>query len=258
MRNAAGTAALFRVVFAAIMLPAFSAGCSLRTGGTMKVDDDGGADSAADADIRTEGDSGDGLDTTPDADGADIAEIRDTAEGRDSHEDDGADADMEPECVPECGDRQCGLDPVCFRELCGTCNDPYTCDGTGMCTCAGGGVVCGSLCCDAGQCCVAEMCITPYCDPAWMCGDDGCDGACGGCDSGQCCIEHTCITPFCNPDWACGRDKCGNLCSSCPNETNPPDCLFCMEHSCVAGSVCDETACCWPFEYCDGTGHCTT
>lgn len=52
------------------------------------------------------------------------------------------------------------------------------------------------------------------------CGDDGCGGSCGTCDVGDVCHENVweshCCTPYCDPAWECGLDGCGRLsCGTC-------------------------------------------
>ena len=51
--------------------------------------------------------------------------------------DDGSDTprpDIEPMCEQNCGNRECGPDPVC-KESCGTCDAPYSCNADGQCEC---------------------------------------------------------------------------------------------------------------------------
>ena len=53
------------------------------------------------------------------------------------------------DCTPECGDRECGLDPVCGVEDCGTCPEGETCNGdTGTCglPSCDGGILIDDLC----------------------------------------------------------------------------------------------------------------
>ena len=72
---------------------------------------------------------------------------------------------VEEACVPQCGDRMCGVDPVC-GEPCGTCSATETCNASGQCvddTCTpscgfqqcGVDPVCGESC---GTCAASETC----------------------------------------------------------------------------------------------------
>jgi hypothetical protein len=80
----------------------------------------------------------------------------------------GACGDDDASCVPSCSGRECGWDPICGTQACGTCPmDRPTCSAaTGLCS----GVIC-----------------TPNCTGR-ECGNDGCDGTCApGCPAGQTC-----------------------------------------------------------------------
>ena len=79
------------------------------------------------------------------------------------------------DCVPDCGSRECGLDPVCGRQNCGTCDDGYSCQ-DGECVEGACEPDCGSRECGL--------------DP--VCGTQNC-GTCGegsSCQSGQC-VENS-------------------------------------------------------------------
>ncbi|HRR73540.1 MAG TPA: formylglycine-generating enzyme family protein [Myxococcota bacterium] len=82
--------------------------------------------------------------------------------------------DVDPLCVPECGDRVCGPDPVCGKS-CGTCDASTTCNSQGQCECVrdctgrvcGLDPVCGEPCgaCDENWVCVLSgKCIAPTAD----------------------------------------------------------------------------------------------
>jgi hypothetical protein len=78
------------------------------------------------------------------------------------------------DCVPECGTRECGLDPVC-ETSCGTCGTGETCE-DGVCT------VC-----------------TPQCGTR-QCGvDPVCGQSCGTCNAGENCVNGQCIVVVVNP-----------------------------------------------------------
>ncbi len=98
------------------------------------------------------------------------------------------------ECVPDCGDRVCGLNNC--GELCGFCPHPKVCD-------------------EAGQC--VAICVIE-CEGKF-CGGDGCGGACGTCPEGlDCGDDGVCYEPSCEPDClgkVCGADGCGGDCGVC-------------------------------------------
>ncbi|HEY4059565.1 MAG TPA: hypothetical protein VGM39_23260, partial [Kofleriaceae bacterium] len=96
-----------------------------------------------------------------------------------------------PTCVPACGDRECGLDPVCHTP-CGTCDSGETCSAQGSCegaeptciptTCAAQGAECGIV--DDG------------CGHSLTCGSCTGGEACGAMSPNKCdpgvCTPHTC------------------------------------------------------------------
>lgn len=91
------------------------------------------ADGDADADTDTDSDS----DSDADSDGdSDIDADADIDEVHDADEDDAfvppiPDADG---CTPECGERECGPDPVCGSPVCGACPDlASACNVSGQC-----------------------------------------------------------------------------------------------------------------------------
>ena len=113
------------------------------------------------------------------------------------------------ECQPDCGERDCGLDPVC-QTSCGSCLESQTCSPLGVC----------------------EECI-PDCTGK-CCGSDGCGGDCpDNCAvSGETCNSTTCECEFI-PECIDGETQCvGDLVQNCTNgswhttadcsETNQP------------------------------------
>ena len=95
-------------------------------------------------------------------------------------------------CVPDCEDKECGLD--------------------------GCGGFCGQ--CPAGQTCLggAGICCKPNCFGK-LCGDDGCQGLCGECPEDQYCNTYFQCAPKCTPKCdgkECGPDGCGETCGECP------------------------------------------
>jgi hypothetical protein len=154
----------------------------------------------------------------------------------------GNDVCVDGECAPcpaSCEGKVCG-DDGCGGP-CGECAEGSYCVG-GACSisacdgrCESGDVSCGQDCtcsCNAscfefGDCCPGlcdvcgasfpNNCCVPDCDGK-TCGDDGCEGSCGGCPPGQLCDAafHLCID--CTPDCfgkACGDDGCGGACGAC-------------------------------------------
>ena len=107
-------------------------------------------------------------------------------------------ADAPPSCVPACGSRECGLDPVCGTP-CGTCDSGETCSAAGRCqsgpptciptTCAAQGAECGVI-------------------------DDGCGHSltCGTCTGGETCGA---MSPNkCDPG-ACTPHSCQSVGAEC-------------------------------------------
>jgi len=113
-------------------------------------------------------------------------------------------------CVPDCGDRECGHDPVCGTLDCGTCNEGYSCrDGE----------------------CLESLCL-PDCR-GYVCGVDPVCGAlkCGSCDEGYSCHDGECVQNACEPD--CGASKCGPdpICGTL-------NCGSCADHHTCSGGKC--------------------
>ena len=83
-------------------------------------------------------------------------------------------------CVPECGERVCGTDPVCGELGCGSCEPDEFCTVLGSCECEF--EECGGTCCSIGEVCDEGTCCSPMCPEDRECGgDDGCGGDCPGC-----------------------------------------------------------------------------
>ena len=75
------------------------------------------------------------------------------------------------DCVPDCGSRECGLDPVCGRQSCGTCDDGFSCqDGE----CVEGACMpdCGTAECGLDPVCGTQDCGT--CDDGFLCQSGKC------------------------------------------------------------------------------------
>jgi len=132
------------------------------------------------------------------------------------------------------------------------------------CTCAGG-VVGFQICSDDGSSWGECACpCVPNCSNK-DCGDDGCEGSCGGCDSGQVCKDGSCCTPDCylrqcGPDPVC-HDDCGS-CGTVEVCTVTGNCISgctpdCGNRVCGPDQVCN-TSCgeCLQDEICTDEGQC--
>ncbi|NOZ86339.1 MAG: hypothetical protein GXP49_08725 [Deltaproteobacteria bacterium] len=163
----------------------------------------GGFDSGLDADV------GDNLDGWVDSGGGD----------------ENGELEEEP-CLSNCGERECGLDPVCGTQICGECSDGLVCNNLGRCVADGS--ACRNSCeCPSGQLCDIDgskvycrpwrevfppyehdiCCLdTENCYPDYPCENpDGSEGTCpGGC------------TPDCNGKSCGDDDSCGGRCTECP------------------------------------------
>lgn len=143
------------------------------------------------------------------------------------------------ECFPECGDRECGTDPVC-GESCGSCGGGDECIDGECCTPACGDRECGteSACgtscgsCSGGDVCTSEgECCEPDCSGRECGPDPVCGTSCGSCSGGDDCnAVGQCV---CEPDCSgreCGLDpSCGTSCGICD-----------------AGDLCQSGSCCTP------------
>jgi hypothetical protein len=192
-----------------------------------------------------------------------------------------ADGECYEVCLPVCDGKVCGDDGC--EGSCGECDINEQCTPDGLCVCQETSILCGELCCDAGQTCLEEVCCTPMCDNK-VCGDDGCGGSCGECgtnetcsddgqckcveestlcveiccDNGQVCFEDACCAAMCE-DKECGDNGCGGTCGECGlNEgcTSQGQCMCvmgstpCGDACCENGLVCFEEECC--ASICDG------
>jgi hypothetical protein len=169
-------------------------------------------------------------------------------------------------CTPDCGDRECGPDPICDWP-CGECETNERCITSGVCECdpdcgdreCGMDPVCGTL--DCGSCSAHHECneATGECECVPDCGDRECgmDPVCGTLDCGSCSAHHECNEATgeceCIPDCGeseCGMDPaCGTLdCGSCSAhyECNPSgicDCVpDCGDRECGVDPICS-TSC---------------
>ena len=117
-----------------------------------------------------------------DADGPD-ADLRDGAPQDDAT--DPSDVpevlDIEPDCVPHCGDAVCGPDGC--GGSCGACGPDETC-AAGQCRCAYED--CRGACCGDDESCSFDECCRPDC-AGRSCGTDGCGGFCGACPGDETC-----------------------------------------------------------------------
>ncbi len=170
-----------------------------------------------------------------------------TDEGSDTT-DSGSDADTETPCEKQCGDRVCGLDPVC-QESCGTCETGYSCDADGQCQQDGCEKACGNRVCGPDPVCQESCgtCETGYsCDADGQCQQDGCEKACGN--------------RVCGPDPVC-QESCGTCQAheTCNNEGQCECVPDCGEHKCGKDPVCGTQDCgpCGPEEVCK-EGQCCT
>lgn len=97
-----------------------------------------------------------------------------------------SDADAH-DCIPDCTDRECGMDPVCGTSDCGICPEGRVCGVDGFCDCIPGFTECDGDCCAEGQVCHENACCIPdtCADLSGPCGfvPDGCGGEieCGSC-----------------------------------------------------------------------------
>ncbi len=69
------------------------------------------------------------------------------------------------------------------------------------------------------------------------CGDDGCEGSCGGCPEGEVCYEFACCQPDCDGK-ECGDDGCGGSCGDCPDGN-----WECVDFVCECIPYCENREC---------------
>ena len=170
----------------------------------------------------------------------------------------------QPDCTgAQCGDDGCGgscgdCDPakVCIGGACiEVCSDE--CPAAGQLGCVGDSVrECGDFdddgCldwspgapCGAGMTCVGGACVcAPDC-AGKECGDDGCDGSCGGCAPETLCTDGLCMGPCADDCETPGESVCeGNGTRSCGQHDADP-CLDWSEvASCKSNEVCTDGVC---------------
>jgi len=183
--------------------------------------------------------------------------------------------DCKPDCVPNCGGKQCG--PNGCGGVCGLCGSGKACTDDGQCVSLG--PVCGNGQCESGETqasCPADCKSTgPVCgngscesgESSASCpkdcpstgGPDSCVGKCGNkstncyCDdactgAGDCCADYKAVcgggcTLTCAAGATCGSpDGCGGKCAG----------------SCTAGLVCNSSKVCVPNSAKCGNGVCET
>jgi len=163
--------------------------------------------------------------------GYDINDIADKGSGADQS------------CVPDCGNRICGPDPVCSQS-CGTCKSGERCDADGQCQ---------------EDSCVPE-CINLECGP-----DPVCSQSCGTCTApdtcnskGQCECVKNCTGRVCGPDPICGQ-SCGSCLSPkiCSSHGQCECVKDCTGRVCGPDPVCGQSCgSCSIYTHCDDDGKC--
>ena len=135
------------------------------------------------------------------------------------------------ECIPDCEERSCGVDPRCGIS-CGTCGDDQECQ-SAQCVpkvsddgpSAGGSEAEGGNSLNAGMdesnnC--TETCEGESAECGTLCGAN-----CGTCNPEETCMENRCV---CVPQCAgklCGDDDgCGGSCSPCPRSQSCESCAL--------------------------------
>ena len=159
--------------------------------------------------------------------------------------------DAEPDedvCVPDCGEIECGLDPVCGSLDCGTCEDGWDCvegiceeiicvPDCGVAVC-GLDPVCGTL--DCGACeddfhCEDGVCEPDECVPDCGVAECGLDPVCGTEDCGTCEEGFECVEGLC--------DNCFLDCeehADCDDFFSADELGACLEPRCVWDETCDD------------------
>ena len=149
------------------------------------------------------------------------------------------------ECIPNCTNIQCGLDPVC-------------------------GQSCGE--CEMADNCINGVCVSENCIPnsnATACGSLRCGTKinncgqqvnCGECEMADNCINGVCVSENCIPNsnaTACGSLRCGNKTNNCGQEINCGTCssgLSCDNGLCknckTRGTFCSSISSCCSGLYC--------
>ncbi len=154
-------------------------------------------------------------------------------------------------CNPDCSSVECGMDPVCGTQNCGTCPENHECL-SGQCVCVPdcSGVECGldPVCgtrncgtcffyheCSSGQCVCVPDCSGVECGLDPVCGTQNC-GTCPEnheCSSGQCVCVPDCSGAKCGLDPVCGTQNCG----TCPDNHE------CSSGQCVCVPDCSGVEC---------------
>ena len=158
-----------------------------------------------------------------------------------------ADTQCEVPCVPNCGSRTCGKDPICNTQSCGPeCSTGSKCSGGNCLVCANSqcgtkqcgkdsaGCVCGT--CGAGSYCDSSsgMCVTcvqacagKHCGTVGSCSCGDCPGN-QTCDSNGQCVSQGCLD---------GRQPCGGTCcgSSDTCDQSKDRCTYCPK---MCGTTC--------------------
>ena len=192
--------------------------------------------------------------------------------------------------VPQCGDKQCGQDPLGFS--CGTCGDGESCvEEVGKCLPLPSACVpqqgpgCDGCSCEACVCELYPGCCTEnwdlFCATACEleCGyncdacpaEPSCDGIecgefcgvdCGSCAQGSVCLSGACCAPACGGK-DCGSDGCGGSCGACQGTDTCSEAGVCeaCQPSCD-GKACGPDGCggscgaCGESSYCSEAGQC--
>ncbi len=191
------------------------------------------------------------------------------------------DSDTPEVCVPDCSGRECGLDPVCDTELCGSCETGEACSSTGVCDCesdcsgreCGMDPICGTLSC--GACGAGENCSPTgicACVPDCSGAECGMDPVCGTLSCGSCSADETCSptgicgcvsdcgSRECGTDPVCGTLSCGSCAvgESCDSDGSCVCAPDCGSRECGTDPVCGTLSCgsCGAGETCNATGRC--
>ena len=160
-----------------------------------------------------------------------------------------------PGCIPVCGPRECGLDPL-GCDGCGTCQHPFTCDENGICQCPSGWINCSGTCeqlgtnqhcsscapCSADRACQGGscQCTGGRHDCSGACVDFGTNqhcSSCAACTGGRTCQGGSCQCTAGTPD------VCNNMCVN--RQTDSHNCGTCG-HICPTGASCVSGTCTCP------------
>lgn len=192
-------------------------------------------------------------------------------------------------CVPECDDKECGVDG-CGGQ-CGVCESDILCSGSGKCECNCSNTKCGSPslgCPSCGECQLPLICANDIndCVPCSgtcelnsrgdlkECGDNGCGHSCGECPPGYVCDQdpndgdntlfecepcvHDCVGKNCGPNGcggSCGVCAAGGLCVLETGKCDEPCLNPCGTRECGIG-ICPEDNAAHPVAWCDDDNQC--